>query len=127
MQVEVPFDAPVEIKKKIAKQNKRKGALSSIERKIKLGLLISIEELREDPNGESKLERKKFKNANSRELEALWSVFNFLAEHNLTYTLSTILEESCVQRNKAQKTRVEDLIQFIEDSSTDDSNLFSDD
>ena len=108
--LDVPIEAPVEIKKKIAKKLQKSGALKRIERKIKLGMMVAIEELQDDPKGNGNLERKKFKNASVYEQRALQVVFNFLADHNMTYTLSALLEESCSKRNMNDTSDIFDYI-----------------
>ena len=108
--LDVPIEAPVEIKKKIAKKLQKSGALKRIERKIKLGMMVAIEELQDDPKGKGNLERKKFKNASVYEQRALQVVFNFLADHNMTYTLSALLEESCSKRNMNDTSDIFDYI-----------------
>ena len=110
--MEVPIEAPREIKKAVAKRLQKSGALRRIERKIKLGMLVAVEEIREDPKAPGNLERRKFKDASPHEVKALQAIYNFLAERNMTYTLSCLLEESSVRRNQADTT---DLLELLED------------
>lgn len=112
--MEVPIEAPREIKKAIAKRLQKTGVLKRVERKIKLGMLVAVEELREDPKAPGNLERKKFKDASVHETKALQAIYNFLAERNMTYTLSCLLEESAIRRNQADTT---DLLELIEDEA----------
>jgi hypothetical protein len=112
--VEIAIEAPIEIKKPIARKLQKSGALKKIERKIKLGMMVAIEELREDPGAPGNLERRKFKKASPYELRALQVVYNFLAERGLTYTLSAVLEESCEKRNQGEVADIRDLLQFTQ-------------
>jgi hypothetical protein len=100
--MEIPIEAPVEIKRAIAKRLQKSGALKRIERKIKLGMMVAVEEIREDPKAPGNLERRRFRDASVHELRGLQAVYNFLAERNLTYTLSALLEESGVRRNNSE-------------------------
>ncbi|OHT14611.1 hypothetical protein TRFO_42945 [Tritrichomonas foetus] len=108
--MEIPIDAPLEIKHKIAKKIQKNGSLRHVERKIKMGMMIAVQELRENPDAIGNLERKPFKNANPYELKALQSIFNFLSTNNMAYTLSTLLEESAVRRNINDTTDIMELI-----------------
>ncbi|OHT03697.1 hypothetical protein TRFO_28831 [Tritrichomonas foetus] len=108
--LDVPIEAPIEIKKKIAKKLQRSGVLKRIERKIKLGMMVAIEEIQEDPKAKGNLERKPFKNADGYENKALQAVFNYLYEHNMTYTLSALLEESSSRRNPSDTTNILDYV-----------------
>ena len=110
--MEVPIEAPREIKKAIAKRLQKTGVLKRIERKIKLGMLVAVEEIREDPKAPGNLERKKFKDASPHETKALQAIYNFLAERNMTYTLSCLLEESSIRRHQADTT---DILELLED------------
>ena len=104
--IDVPIEAPLEIKKKIAKRLQKKGVLKKIQRKIKLGMMVAIEEIQEDPKADGNLERKPFKDVSRYEQKALQAVFNFLSDHNMTYTLSAILEESSARRNLSDTTNI---------------------
>lgn len=108
--IDVPIEAPLEIKKKIAKKLQKGGVLKKIERKIKLGMMVAIEEIQEDPKAKGNLERKPFKNASIYEQKALQAVFNYLYDHNMTYTLSAMIEESCGRRNQSDTTNILDYI-----------------
>lgn len=55
--MQVPIEAPIEIKKKIAKKLQKSGALKRIERKIKLGMMVAVEEIKSEPNEKTHLER----------------------------------------------------------------------
>lgn len=127
--MEIPIEAPHEIKKKIAKRLQKNGALKRIERKIKLGMMVAVEEIREDPQQKGNLERKRFKDASPHELKSLQAVYNFLSERNMTYTLSTLLEESCVRRSPTDTTDILDLVSSdVEDNIEENSqsDQFSD-
>ena len=52
--MQVPIEAPIEIKKKIAKKLQKNGALKKIERKIKLGMMVAVEEIKSEPKEKSK-------------------------------------------------------------------------
>jgi hypothetical protein len=80
-----------------------------MERKIKLGMMVAVEELREDPNSPGYLERGKFKNAAPYELRALQAVYAFLSERKLTYTMSALIEESAVPRSQSESEDVLEL------------------
>lgn len=108
--MEVPIEAPREIKKAIAKRLQKSGALKRIERKIKLGMMVAVEEIREDPKAPGNLERRKFKDASVHESKALQAIYNFLSERNMSYTLSCLLEESTVRRNTSDVTDILDYI-----------------
>lgn len=108
--MEFNIDVPDEIKPKIMQKLIQNGILKTIKRKVKMGMMIAVQEIRENNESESILERKIFKNASPYELKALQSVFNFLATYNLNYTLSTLLEESAVRRSSSDTTNVLDLI-----------------
>lgn len=108
--IDVPIEAPLEIKKKIAKKLQKGGVLKRIERKIKLGMMVAIEEIQEDPKDNGHLERKPFKNASVYEQKALQAVFNYLYDHNMTYTLSAMLEESCGRRKQSDTTNILDYV-----------------
>jgi hypothetical protein len=122
-QMEVPIEAPLPIKKGIAKRLQRSGALKRIERKIKLGMMVAVEELREDPNSPGHLERKKFMNASPYELRALEAVYNFLSERNVTYTLSALIEESAVPRRQSESASI---LNFIENRRTASQRAYAD-
>lgn len=109
--IDVPIEAPLEIKKKIAKRLQKNKVLKRIERKIKLGMMVAIEEIQENPKDEGHLERKPFKNAKIYEQKALQAVFNYLYDHNMTYTLSALLEESCGRRSQSDTTNILDYIE----------------
>lgn len=115
--MQVPIEAPIEIKKKIAKKLQKSGALKKIERKIKLGMMVAVEEIKSEPNEKSHLERLPFKDATINETKALQCIYAYLAQHNMTYTLSTLLEESCVKR---QQTTDYNLIDVIASANQDD-------
>lgn len=112
--MEVPINAPREIKKAIAKRLQKNGALKVIERRIKLGMLVAVEEIREDPKAAGNLERKKFKNASPHELKALQAIYRFLDERNMTYTLSCLLEDSAIRRNPKDRTDITEMIDVDE-------------
>lgn len=122
--MQVPIEAPIEIKKKIAKKLQKSGALKRIERKIKLGMMVAVEEIKSEPNEKTHLERLPFKDATINEIKGLQAIYSYLAKRNLTYTLSTLLEESCVKR---QQNSNYDLVEVIESanlhSSDDDIKL----
>jgi hypothetical protein len=111
--MEVPIEAPLAIKKGIAKRLQRSGALKRVEHKIKLGMMVAVEELREDPNAPGHLERHRFKNASPYELKALQCVYNFLSQHNLTYTLSALIEESAVPRVQSESADIISLVRAV--------------
>jgi hypothetical protein len=92
------IDPSLPIKKAIDKRLQKRGVLTRIERKIKLGMMVAFEELRENPDAPGNLDRRKFRDAPPSELRALQLVYNFLAERNLSYTLSALLEESATVR-----------------------------
>lgn len=123
MSVNVPIDAPLEVKKKIAKRLQKKGALKKIERKIKLGMMVAVEEIRSDPSEKTHLERLPMKNASVNELKALQAIYAYLAENNMTYTLSTLLEETCVKRNPSNKY---DILEVLAEMNEDEGDSFND-
>jgi hypothetical protein len=108
--MEIPIEAPVHVKKDIARKLQKSGVLRRIEMKIKLGMLVAVEEIREDPKQPGVLERHRFKDAATNELRGLQLIYNFLAERGLTYTLSAMLEESCVQRSVSERTELVSLV-----------------
>ena len=110
--MQVPIEAPLEIKKKIARRLQKSGALKKIERKIKLGMMVAVEEIKSDPKEPTHLERHRFKDASINEIKALQCIYAYLAENNMTYTLSTLLEESCVERQTSSNY---DLLEVLED------------
>jgi hypothetical protein len=108
--MEVPIEAPIHVKKDIARKLQKSGVLRRIEMKIKLGMLVAVEEIREDPKQPGVLERHKFKDVSTHELRGLQIIYSFLAERGLTYTLSALLEESCVQRSASERTHLVSLV-----------------
>jgi hypothetical protein len=108
--MEITINAPLHIKKAIARKIQRSGTLQRIERKIKLGIMIAVEELRENPRQPSTLECHRFRTASPHENRGLQLVYDFLSERGLTYTLSVLLEESCVSRNSPENLS---LISFL--------------
>lgn len=120
--MEVPIEAPREIKRAIAKHLQKSGALKRIERKIKLGMMVAVEEIREDPKSPGNLERRKFKDASVHESKALQAIYNYLSERNMSYTLSCLLEESSVRRNPSDTT---DILDFLEPIEKDDEEVES--
>ena len=124
--MEVPIEAPLEIKKKIAKSLQKSGALKRIERKIKMGMMVAIEELRDPEPNPKVLEHKPFKNAKANELRALQVVYNYLSERNLTYTLSTLLEESCQNRKQTETLNLLDIINSQLDLNEEEDNISQD-
>ncbi|EAY17492.1 hypothetical protein TVAG_494340 [Trichomonas vaginalis G3] len=110
----VPIEAPIEIKKKIAKKLQKSGALKRIERKIKLGMMVAVEEIKSEPTEKTHLERLPFKDATINEIKGLQAIYSYLAKRNMTYTLSTLLEESCVKR---QTNTNYDLLEVIESAN----------
>jgi hypothetical protein len=109
--MEIPIEAPVNVKRDIARKLQRSGALRRIETKIKLGMMVAVEEIREPPKDKSALERHRFKDASPLELSGLQSIYSFLAERGLTYTLSALSEESCVRRTNSERLALVDLVQ----------------
>ncbi|EAY20043.1 hypothetical protein TVAG_365510 [Trichomonas vaginalis G3] len=110
----VPIEAPIEIKKKIAKKLQKSGALKRIERKIKLGMMVAVEEIKSEPTEKTHLERLPFKDATINEIKGLQAIYAYLAKRNMTYTLSTLLEESCVKR---QANSNYDLLEVLESAN----------
>jgi hypothetical protein len=108
--LEVPIEAPTHVKKDIARKLQKSGALRRIETKIKLGMMVAVEEIREDPKQLGALERHRFKDASPHELRGLQLVYRFLAERGLTYTLSTLAEKSCVRRTDSERTSLLSLV-----------------
>lgn len=108
--MEFQIDVPDEIKPKIMQKITQNGTLKSIKRKVKIGMMIAVEEIKNESESESYLERKIFKNASPYELKALQSIFNFLSTNKMNYTLSTLLEESAVRRNNTDTLSVIDVI-----------------
>ena len=109
--MEIPIEAPNEVKRRIARKIEENGVLKRVERKIKMGMMIAVQELRENPQSHGNLERKPFKDANPYELKALQAIFNFLSDHNMSYTLSTLLEESGVKRINSDSTDITKIIE----------------
>lgn len=96
--MQIPIDAPLEIKKKIARRLQKNGSLKNIETKIKLGMMVAVEELRENKDEKTHLDRRPFKSASASEMKAIQLIYNYLSQHNMTYTLSALIEESCVKK-----------------------------
>jgi hypothetical protein len=109
--MEAVIDVPPPIRKNVAKRLQKSGALKRIERKIKLGMMVAAEEIREDAFAPSHLEHQKFKNASPYELQALQAVSKFLSSRNLTYTLSVLVEESAV-RLQGDAVNIIDLVRL---------------
>jgi hypothetical protein len=93
-----PVEAPLQIRKAIEKRLQKRGVLKQIERKIKLGMMVAVEELRQCHDGSGTLDRRKFKDAPPSELRGLQLVYNFLDSRNLIYTLGALREESATAR-----------------------------
>ena len=75
------------------------GSLNKIESKIKRGMYIAIQELKENLNSESGLLYEPFFDIDKEELIAIDIILNYLKKNNLNSTLLTFLEESNINNN----------------------------
>ena len=118
--MQVPIEAPKEIKRQIAKKLQKNGSLKRIETKIKLGMMVSVEEIKENEK-KSHLERLPFKKNNSKvELNALQTVYNYLSSKNLTYTLSTLLEETSIEKSSNNKFNIFNYLFYEEEDEEEE-------
>ncbi|KAK8870267.1 hypothetical protein M9Y10_008145 [Tritrichomonas musculus] len=105
-----PFEVPQEIKEKVATKLRNSGALKQISRKIKVGMTAAIHELR-NPEAKSSLELQIISPESVEERAGLQSVYQYLEEKGLDYTLSTLQEETGIP--KQNNSNVIDILQLI--------------
>lgn len=108
--MEFEIEIPEEIKPNIIERLNQNGSLKSLNRKVKMGMMIAIQEIRENRQSQSYLTKKPFENSSPYEMKALQSVFDFLSTHNLFYTLATLFEESAIRKSGEKNVDVIDLI-----------------
>ena len=81
--MEFEIDIPEEIKPNLIERLNQNGALKSVNRKVKMGMMVAIQEIRENRQSQSYLTKKPFENSSPYEMKALQSVFDFLSTHDL--------------------------------------------
>lgn len=108
--MELHIDAPREVRAGIAERLRQHKTLEAIERRVRAGMLVAMDEIREQITGVSAIESGKFKGSSAREIRGLQLIYNFLADRGMTYTLSCLLEESTVRRSRADTDDISDLI-----------------
>lgn len=92
--IEVPVDAPPEIRDKIIERLSTKGIIKSVERRLHFALAIAIDEIEtKSQQKRSKLEVCLKNKPTHAEREALRRIYNYLEEKNLNYTLQALKEE----------------------------------
>lgn len=106
-----PFEVPQEIKEKVATRLRNSGALKQISRKIKVGMTAAIHELR-NPEAKSSLELQIISPENAEERAGLQSIYQFLEEKGLDYTLSTLQEETGIPKQN-NNNNVIDILQLV--------------
>ena len=114
------FEVPQEIKEKVAQRLKNSGSLKKISQKIKIGMTAAIHELR-NPNSKSSLELQIIGPEKVEEREALQSIYQYLQEKGLDYTLSTLEQETGIQK---VDSNTYDLVQLIEAAVGSDDDEF---
>jgi hypothetical protein len=93
------FDVPAEIKDEVADRLKRKGALRAISREVKVAMTAAISELRGlHPDAKSVLEFHALEDSGPNELAALQTIYAYLEEVGLTYTLGCLAEETGITK-----------------------------
>jgi hypothetical protein len=82
-------------------------------------MTAAIHELRDHPNAKSSLELQIFGDANEYDLAALQSIYQYLEEKGLTYTLGCLIEEAGVQK----EDNAYDLIGLLDDSNEEEEDV----
>lgn len=98
LMIDPTFEVPEELKERVAQKLKNTGALKQIARKIKVGMTAAIHELRDRPDAKSSLELQLFGDAPECEIAALQSIYQYLEENGLTYTLGCLMEQAGVPK-----------------------------
>lgn len=122
--MQLPIEVPKELQKKLAKNLQTSGFLKKIERKIKIGMMVALEEIREDPSSCSHLVKRPPKTVNIYEQRALQTIYNFLSKNHMTYTLSALIEESCIDKSPQESPDILELISEAELDINEEEYVF---
>jgi hypothetical protein len=114
------FEVPEELKERVAVRLKTSGALKQISRKIKVGMTAAIHELRDNPSAKSSLELQIWEDKSKSELAALQSIYEYLSERGLAFTLGCLLEEAGIQREEVAY----DLIELVTDDFEEEESSY---
>jgi hypothetical protein len=114
---EIPFEIPKELKDRLRERLKSSGPFNEIAWKIKLGMSAAIGELRGQKGRKSIFEESTFpindtEDESILELErqSLQTVYAFLTERDLTWTLGCLTKETRIN----QESEAYDLLQLLE-------------
>lgn len=118
--MDLDFQVPQEIREKVAQRLKNSGALKQIARKIKVGMTAAIHELRDHPDAKSSLELQIFADKSQEEIHALQAIYSFLEERDLTYTLSTLIEEAGVEKADNPSPNLIDIVHSQMNADSDE-------
>jgi hypothetical protein len=120
---EVPFVIPQELKDRLRERLKSSSAFKEIAWKIKVGMGAAIGELRGQKGRKSIFDETEFpSNATDEESvleferQALQTVYSYLTEHDLTWTLGCLEKETRVARER----EAYDLLQLLEEPEEED-------
>jgi hypothetical protein len=91
-------DVPQELKDAV-RQRFKTGSAPKLAQKIKVGMAAAIHELR-DHKSVSSLEYHPFEGAESEEIDALQSIYQYLDSKGLAWTLACLLQESAIDRDE---------------------------
>ena len=103
------FQVPPEIKERVAQKLRNSGALKQIARKIKVGMTAAIHELR-NPNAKSSLELQIIGVDDKAERAALQSIYSFLEQKGLDYTLSALQQETQIPKENVAVYDIRDIV-----------------
>lgn len=115
------FKVPEELKEKVALKLRNSGALKQISRRIKIGMTAAIHELR-SPEAKSSLELQIIHSDSIEEQAALQSIYQYLEEKGLDYTLSTLQEETGIKKQK-NPDNIVDIFQLIGDYEEEEEEV----
>lgn len=90
----IPAELSREVKEKLRQTINEKGVFKDLKKKVRKGMKIASADL--EKNKISKKLERKFSEKDNSEIEALSRIYKYLEKRNLTWTLTTLIDEVAV-------------------------------